>query len=406
MRAVLFKFAVAALFAVHGLVHLLGFADAFGFADLPQLSAPVPPMVGLVWLAAGLLCGAAAVAMFLAPRWWWVPGAAAVVVSQAVIVTAWSDAKVGTVANGVLLLAVGYGFASRGPLSLRAAYERAVAASWPRPSGDTVTEADLDPLPDPVQRYLRRAGVVGQERVHDFRATFTGRIRSAPDADWMSFTAEQFNTVDHPRRFFLMDAWMKGLPVDVLHAFDEDGATMRVRLLSIRTMVDTKGPELTRAETVTLFNDLCVLAPGALIGPCISWNLIDASTALAHFTLGPNTIAAELHFDGSGDLVDFVSDDRAATSQDMNTLTPLRWSTPVSDHTQFGTVRVPRTAAVKWHPPTGTWTYGEFELTSLAYNTVHPESRKPSVGPGAHDPTVHRAGGATRGPIGTASRSY
>jgi len=38
-----------------------------------------------------------------------------------------------------------------------------------------------------------------------------------------------------------------------------DGATMRVRLLSVRTIVDAKGDVLTRAETVTVFNDLCVL---------------------------------------------------------------------------------------------------------------------------------------------------
>jgi hypothetical protein len=77
----------------------------------------------------------------------------------------------------------------------------------------------------------------------------------------MKFAADQMNILDTPRRFFLMNARMKGLPVDVLHAFDVNGATMRVRLLSVRTMVDAKGVELTHAETVTLFNDLCVCAP-------------------------------------------------------------------------------------------------------------------------------------------------
>jgi hypothetical protein len=83
-----------------------------------------------------------------------------------------------------------------------------------------------------------------------------------------------------------MDARMKGLPVDVLHAFDDNGATMRVRLLSVRTMVDAKGAELTRAETVTLFNDLCVCAPGALVFADVTWEPIDAHRATGRWTSG------------------------------------------------------------------------------------------------------------------------
>jgi len=91
----------------------------------------------------------------------------------------------------------------------------------------------------------------GRPAVTDFRATWTGRIRSAPDSAWMTFAAEQLDLVDTPERFFIMNARMKGLPVDVLHAFDDYGGTMRVRLLSVRSMVDAKGVALTHAETVT-----------------------------------------------------------------------------------------------------------------------------------------------------------
>jgi hypothetical protein len=371
------RIAIAVLFVLHGLIHLLGFAKAFGYADLPQLGQPVSQPVGVLWLTATMLCLAAAAALFLAPRRWWAVGALAVAVSQAVIVTAWSDAMVGTVANVLLLVAVLYGFASRGPLSLRADYERHLQHAWPCTEQHDVTEADLGPLPDPVQRYLRRAEVVGRPRVNDFRATWTGRIRSGPDSAWMAFTADQLNTLDTPRRFFVMDARMKGVPVDVMHAFDEKGASMRVRLLSVRTMVDAHGTELTRGETVTLFNDLCVLAPSALVCADVTWQPVDAHRAGARFTLGVNTITAELRFDDDGDLVDFVSDDRAAGSPDGRTFTRMRWTTPVRDHARVGPARVPTMGETRWHPDSGAWTYGEFALTSLAYNVAR---RQPSLG--------------------------
>jgi hypothetical protein len=280
----------------------------------------------------------------------------------------------------VLLAAVLYGFASRGPLSLRAEFEHDLKRAWPSArsrSGGVIVEADLASLPDPVQRYLRRSGVLGRPPVTDFRATWTGRMRSAPNSAWMTFTADQLDLVDPPQRFFMMKAQMKGLPVDVLHAFDADGATMRVKLLSVRSMVDAKGADLTHAETVTLFNDLCCLAPGALLSPNISWEPIDERSAAAHFTLGVNTITAELHFDNLGDLIDFVADGRGGMSPDGHTLTPMRWSTPLRDYAQVGPARVATKAEVRWHPDSGTWDYGEFELTSLVYNVAN---RRPSTG--------------------------
>ena len=371
------------LFAVHGLIHLLGFGSGLGLLDLALLPDSVPTALATLWLAAGLLCLASAVLLLTTPRSWWVTGLATVVASQTVIVSAWSLAWAGTLINVVLLVAVLHGAASRGPGSLRAEYERALSAAWPAQQPTVITEAHLVPLPEPVQRYLRRVGVVGQPRVRDFRATWTGRMRSSPDSAWMPFTADQLDIVAPRRRYFKMDATMRGVPVDVLHVFDEHGATMRVRLFSLRSMVDASGPDLTRAETVTLFNDLCLYAPSTLTEPSITWDLIDTHAVRAHFTLGVNTVGAVLRFADSGDLTDFESDDRIATAADGALMPPARWSTPITAYTHFGSVRVPCRADVKWHPSSGTWTYGEFTLTSLSYNTSHPER------PGNHHATRH-----------------
>lgn len=290
------------------------------------------------------------------------------------IVCSWQDARAGSVANIVLLGAVVYGFASQGPLSLRREFERDVTQvrpAVPSASTDAIVESDLISLPDPVRRYLRRAGVVGQSPVTDFRATWIGRMRSAPDSAWMTFSADQVDFVDRPERFFMMNAKMKGLPVDVFHAFDGDGATMRVRLLSLRTIVDAQGAALTLAETFTLLNDVCCLAPGGLLSLDLTWTPIDAHAALAHFTLGVNTVTAELQFNDLGELIDFVADGRGGMSADGRTLTPMRWSTPLHDYAQIGPARVATKAEVIWHPAAGAWTYGEFKLTSLAYNVAN-----------------------------------
>lgn len=109
----------AILLAIHGLIHLLGAAKAFGWAELPQLTQPISPVFGALWLAATLLFLAAAVSLFAWPRGWWAIGAVAVAISTIAIVPSWTDAKIGALANAVVLVGVVFGFLNQGPFSVR-----------------------------------------------------------------------------------------------------------------------------------------------------------------------------------------------------------------------------------------------------------------------------------------------
>lgn len=357
------------LVALHALIHLMGFAKAFSYAELPQLTQPISKGAGLVWLAAAFNLFVAAGLFFWTPRTWWLVGLLAVALSQVAIVSAWGDAKFGTIANALILLGVVYGFASQGPFSLRSEYRRAVGARLARPlAPPPVTEADLTPLPAPLQRYVRQSGAVGRAQVHRFRAVWRGRIRAGPDDPWMPFTAEQTNFLDEPARFFLMQARKGGLPVDVLHAFGGDSASMQVRLLSAIPMVNAGGPDARRAETVTLFNDLCILAPAALVDPAIRWESLDERSARGYYAVGSDTVSAVLIFNEDGELVDFVSDDRLAASPDGTTFVRRRWSTPLGDYRDFEGRRVATRGEGRWHPAEMEFVYLEMELLELEVN--------------------------------------
>jgi len=361
------RVALTVLLVVHGLIHLMGFAKAFGYAELPQLTAPIARPVGALWLlAAVLMLGAAAAP----PRFFWMVGLAALVVSQCVIVSSWRDARAGTVANLLVLLAVGYGFASRGPVSLRSAYaDDAAGLGRATQAPGLVTEADLQGLPAVVQRYLQVTGSVGQPRVANLRARWNGRIRSAAQAPWMRFSAEQTNTFGPmPARLFFMDAVMKSLPVDIYHRFLDAEATFRVRVLSLYPLADARGPEMNRSETVTLFNDLAILAPPALLDPALRWSEVTPTSARGTFTRGAQTVSAVLVFNEAGELVDFVSDDRMQASPDGSQFTPCRWSTPLRAYRAFGPRRLATHGEARWHAPAGTFAYIELDLVDVTYN--------------------------------------
>ena len=257
----------------------------------------------------------------------------------------------------------------KGPNSYLARYGAAVRARLTTPH-DVVplTEADLAQLPAPVQRYIRQSGALGQPRIENFRARFHGRIRSGPTARWMPFTGEQHNFFDPPARLFLMDATMFGVPFQAFHRFVDGAATMQVRVATLKTVVDAKGAVMDESETVTLFNDMAIMAPGALVSKQITWEAVDDTTACAAFTNGAWTIHATLTFNAAGELVDFFSDDRAASSADGTTFTRMRWSTPVRNYGQYGAVRLAGYGEGHWHAAEGEYAYLEFELDRVDYS--------------------------------------
>ena len=185
----------------------------------------------------------------------------------------------------------------------------------------------------------------------------------------MTWTGHQVNTFGaEPSRVLLMDATMKGLPVDVLHAYVGPHASMRVRVASLVPLVDAHGADMDQAETVTLLNDMCVLAPAALVDAPIEWTAVDDHHARATFTNAGHTASAVLTFDDAHELVDFVSDDRLRSSADGRTFTRQRWSTPISGYRSFGGRRLGALGAGRWHPDDEpAFDYLEFHTDDIAY---------------------------------------
>jgi hypothetical protein len=169
-----------------------------------------------------------------------------------------------------------------------------------------------------------------------------------------------------------MNASMWGIPFQAFHRFIGPSATMRVKIASAVTVVDAKGAEMDEAETVTLFNDLCVFAPGALIDGRIRWQQVGPRVVKATFTNLSHTVRADLSFNDRAELTDFVADGRGALAADGKSFTRMRWSTPLGAYRAFGTRRLMSHGEGIWHPPDGGYSYLRFELDEIEYNVASP----------------------------------
>jgi hypothetical protein len=250
------------------------------------------------------------------------------------------------------------------PSLYRRDVERALARALPE---DIVTESELLPLPAPLRTYLLRAGVVGRPRVQNLRAHWHGRMRNGRDAPWMTVRVEQVELFDPPTRLFYMQASRGGVPFQALHVYEGAAATMRVRVASLLDVVDARGPEMNRSETVTFFNDMCLLAPASLLRASVTWRAVDDRRIVGTFTNAGNTIEAELVFDATGDLVDFVSHDRYQ-SADGKTYRSVPWSTPLRGYQSYGGARLASHGDAVWQESSGDFAYASFDLDDVEFN--------------------------------------
>jgi hypothetical protein len=227
----------------------------------------------------------------------------------------------------------------------------------PRP----VTEADLAPLPEPAQRWMRRSGVVGRPRDWSFRVRTTGRFRLRPGRGWMPFEAWQYDSGPAVARVYCMRVDMAGvLPVYAVDSYVAGRGRMRGRLLGLVPVADGSGPEFDVGELATWVDDVAMTAPSMLLVPAARWTPVDDGCVQLAFTDSGTTVTTRLSVDAAGRLTDVSTEDRyAALPQGV---VRARWSTPVAGWTTVDGREIPAGGTAVWHLPDGEYRYAEVRV--------------------------------------------
>lgn len=361
------RYLLSFVIIVHGLIHFMGFAKAFGYGTITQITKTISKPIGALWLVAALLFIVTVVLFLLKNDFWWLVAVIAAVLSQLLIITVWHDAKFGTIANVIVLLcAISVFFAYQFKGNFRSDYKSLINESAAT-SNEILSEEDMTHLPDAVKKYLRYTGSVGKPKVENFKVCFKGKIRKNNETGWMPLVSEQYNFMETPTRLFFMDAVMKQLPVAGYHCYKNGDAFMDIRLLSMIKVQYQTGSEMSIAETVTFFNDMCCMAPATLIDKRIKWITTEGNAIQAEFTTNNITISATLYFNDKGELINFISNDRYA-QQDDGGMKQLRWSTPLKNYKEINGYKLAGSAETVYNYPEGDLVYGIFNLTEVEYN--------------------------------------
>jgi len=237
-----------------------------------------------------------------------------------------------------------------------------------KPSGinNVIRVEDLSHLPEQIQRYLELVGVVGKPLPKGMHVNISGEMKPNKNSDFAYAKVRQTSIFGPFSRYFYMELKMRGLKVKGMHVFQYGIAIMKIKVLGIFRVVNGKGDRMNQAETVTVFNDLCLLAPHALINANVVYEEIDKTTIKAVFINEDIRVEAILFFDEEGKLINFVSHDRYF-SEDGEDQLPAPWATPIYEYKSQNGYYLPYKGHAVWLFKDEEFTYFKLTLDDVRY---------------------------------------
>lgn len=226
----------------------------------------------------------------------------------------------------------------------------------------------LEPLPKPVQRYLRRVLKDGQVMIRLAHFKHRGRFNMGESSDrWKPFTSDQLVTTQSPG--FNWDGRVRLFPGCHAHVHDSYLAGtggLVVALLGLIKVIDLHDRETLASDELMRFLAESVWYPTALFpGQGVTWQAIDDHHALASLNDGHHQVSLRFKFNDQGLVESVYSPARGRLIKGASTPTP--WQGKFWDYQEHHGVEVPTSGQVAWLTDLGEKAYWQGQLTDLQF---------------------------------------
>jgi hypothetical protein len=244
-----------------------------------------------------------------------------------------------------------------------------VAAFLPRtlPAGEVVTPGRIAHLPAPVQNWLVRSGMVGQDEIAVVHLHQSGQMLTKPGGSWMPVVSEQYFRTADPGFIWLADVKMMPLLHMAGRDMYQDGrGKMVIKLASLLKVVDASGAETDQGTMLRWLAEM-VWFPSASLSPYITWEAVDSLSAKATMKYGEVTASGLFTFTPEGDFSSFIAD-RYYYRKEGSTLEPWLVRVEEGGYGELGGIRMPVRCTVTWRFKEGDFTWYRLTIEGAEYN--------------------------------------
>ncbi|WP_062062925.1 DUF6920 family protein [Aquimarina longa] len=354
------------LIGIHGIIHLFGFFKAFGISEFQAISQPVLKTYGIFWLLAFVLFAITIVLVLIHSDYWWLSGILAVIISQILIFNYWSEAKFGTIANLVVLIAAIIGY-SRFKFEDKIKRERTVLFENSQlKSQEIVTKEAIKDLPLIVQKWLISSGVIGEKMVSNVYLIQELQLKLKPEqTDWYNSTAEQYFTISPPSFSWNIKTEMNAiLSVVGRDKFENGKGEMLIKLLSLIPISNARNSEKVNQATLQRFLAEIVWFPSASLNQHIKWESINDYSAKATMEYKGTKGSGEFYFDENGNFKKVV----AMRYKDATDAEPTKWTVIATKIEDRNGIKIPTECDANWYLEDGKWNWLKLKIRDIKYN--------------------------------------
>ncbi|WP_340202046.1 DUF6920 family protein [Ascidiimonas sp. W6] len=224
----------------------------------------------------------------------------------------------------------------------------------------------MDCLPPIIQKWMHFSGISDHKKVTLVYIEKSGRMKTKPNAKWISYSAKQYFNVVDPAFIWIAD--IKLTPGIYLRARDqlENGkAEMSIKLFSIFPVVNEKNnPKIDSGAMIRFLAETCWFPSAALLN-YLSWEHISETSAKATLTYNSKYVSAIFSFHENGAL---KSIETMRYFDGAKNAVEQPWLVTIMDHKEFQGITIPSKSRVTWKLQEEDFNWLEVEIKKASYN--------------------------------------
>ncbi len=226
--------------------------------------------------------------------------------------------------------------------------------------------ADVDDLPEPVQRWVRHAILPGATLLTGVELETTGHIRLG--RSWRPFCSRHRATL-HDGFLWAARARVRGIPVVGYDRLTHGEGEMTWRLARLVSVASGAGEPITRSAAGRHAAELLAAVPAVALDPAVQWQAVDHGTATAYVPVDGTTQAVTVTVDPVGRLRQVEMDRWGAPPGSR--YDRYRFGALLGEERRFDGYLVPTEVLAGWHIGTGRWDEGAFLRSRVLRCSFH-----------------------------------
>jgi hypothetical protein len=214
-----------------------------------------------------------------------------------------------------------------------------------------------------LRRFLLPGGEEAAQGVRSVTLKEEGEMRSAPEARWVPFTAEE--RIDARQSAFAWEARFRSariVPMTVVDAYENRQGRLVVRIGGAVPAFSCRGGDFDRGELQRYLSSAALCPPLLVRNGSLVWVQVDERTLRVGDTGDPTGATVEYDIGDDGRPLCCRADRPRLVGKRT---VPTPWLAATLDFREMEGLRVATRLEAAWHLPEGAFTYFRSEVTSV-----------------------------------------